>query len=132
MENILHVTLKKKWFDMESDPNPDARKNEEYREIKPYWIKRLLCDVQVKDPSIKYEGLAELIKDGSDHVSYSFEEFDVYQARNGYAKDAPIVRRQVLGIEVGNAKPEWSDNWQGKVFIIRLGDIIRWQPTPIQ
>lgn len=35
---ILHLPLKKKWFDL-----INARiKKEEYREIKPYWIKRLL------------------------------------------------------------------------------------------
>lgn len=32
---ILHLTIKKKWFDM----IPDI-KSEEYREIKNYWIKR--------------------------------------------------------------------------------------------
>jgi len=30
----------------------------------------------------------------------------------------------MLGIDVGKAKPEWSDNWQGDVFIISLGKIL--------
>lgn len=42
MEKTLHVTLKKKWFDLESHPDPAIRKNEEYREIKPYWVTRLI------------------------------------------------------------------------------------------
>lgn len=29
-----------------------------------------------------------------------------------------------VGIERGKAKPEWSDNWQGDVFIIKLGNVI--------
>lgn len=37
MEKILYLTLKKQWFDLISS----GVKNEEYREIKPYWIKRL-------------------------------------------------------------------------------------------
>jgi len=33
---ILHLTLKKKWFDLIES----GLKTEEYREIKPYWTKR--------------------------------------------------------------------------------------------
>jgi len=35
---ILHLTLKKKWFDMIST----GEKREEYRHIKSYWNKRLM------------------------------------------------------------------------------------------
>ena len=35
---ILHLTLKKKWFDMILS----CEKKEEYRELKPYWDSRLL------------------------------------------------------------------------------------------
>ena len=35
--NTLHLTLKKKWFDMILLEN----KKEEYREIKPYWANRI-------------------------------------------------------------------------------------------
>ena len=34
---VLHLTLKKQWFDMIAS----GRKLEEYREIKPYWETRL-------------------------------------------------------------------------------------------
>lgn len=34
---ILHLTLKKKWFDMIAS----GEKREEYRELKPYWHSRL-------------------------------------------------------------------------------------------
>lgn len=34
--NTLHLTLKKKWFDMIAS----GFKREEYREIKPYWAAR--------------------------------------------------------------------------------------------
>lgn len=33
---VLHLTLRKKWFDMIAS----GEKTEEYREIKPYWEKR--------------------------------------------------------------------------------------------
>lgn len=35
--NILHLTLKKRWFDMITS----GEKTEEYREIKPHWDARL-------------------------------------------------------------------------------------------
>jgi len=35
---ILHLTLKKKWFDMIAS----GEKREEYREMKPYWHNRLI------------------------------------------------------------------------------------------
>lgn len=35
---ILHLSLKKKWFDMIDS----GEKKEEYREIKPYWNKRFV------------------------------------------------------------------------------------------
>lgn len=35
--NTLHLTLKRKWFDMILLEN----KKEEYREIKPYWTNRI-------------------------------------------------------------------------------------------
>jgi hypothetical protein len=34
---ILHLTLKKRWFDMIAS----GKKKEEYREVKTYWMKRL-------------------------------------------------------------------------------------------
>jgi len=61
---ILHLTIKRKYF-MEI---LRGEKLEEYREIKPYWEKRLL------NP------------DGS------FKKFDEVHLRNGYAKDSRYMR----------------------------------------
>lgn len=88
----LNLTLKKKWFQMILS----GEKREEYREIKPYWEKRL-------DNGVVY---------------------DIIEFRNGYTKNAPTIVIHCLGIYTGLAKPEWSDNWIGEVFIIKLGKII--------
>lgn len=93
----LNLTLKKKWFDMILS----GEKKEEYREIKPYWWNRL--EYPFSDMKIKY---------------------DAVKFRNGYSKDAPTIIIECVGVKRGNAKPEWSDNWQGKVFVIELGNII--------
>jgi hypothetical protein len=93
---VLKLTLKKKWFDMIAS----REKKEEYREIKPFWAKRFLGHHATLNP-------------------YFFVLF-----RHGYATDAPEIMLECKCIEVGTAKPEWSDNWQGEVFVIKLGDII--------
>lgn len=97
---ILHLTLKKKWFDMIAS----GEKREEYREIKPYWLKRF-----------KYDFCHEL------NYEYTHIKF-----KNGYSKNAPEMLIELNDIGFGLAKPEWSDNWQGEVFVIKLGNI-----TPI-
>lgn len=55
---MLHLTLKKKWFDMILS----GLKKEEYREMKPYWNKRLLG-----------------------------KTYDFICFRNGYSKHAPKI-----------------------------------------
>lgn len=77
-----------------------GEKKEEYREIKPYWANRFLSHETRLNP-------------------YFFVRF-----RNGYSKDAPTILIECKSIEVGTAKPEWSDNWQGNVFVIKLGNIV--------
>jgi hypothetical protein len=112
MEKILHLTLKKKWFDMIAS----GEKKEEYREMKGYWWKRL-CTVG----PVKFS-LATILNNG-ERVDSLFIDYTHIIFRNGYQKNAPQITVQCLGIEIGNAKPEWSDNWSGNVFIIKLGNL---------
>jgi len=94
MEKILHLNLKKKWFDMIAK----GIKTEEYRDIKPYWAKRLK-DFLIKKP------------------------FDYIIFKNGYTKDCPEMKVELLGIEFGISKAEWSD-MQEKCYVLKLGKII--------
>ena len=63
---ILHLTLKKKWFDLINS----GEKTIEFREIKPYWTKRL-------------EG----------------KHFDIVIFKNGYNKDSPKMKFKVKEIK---------------------------------
>jgi len=126
----LHLTLKKKWFDMIAS----GEKKEEYREIKDYWCRRLLWS----HDEIDGNSWQNMIESLNDKVSFRYdtskEILDAYLCemayfktvtfKNGYAKNAPTIVVECLGIEIGEAKPEWSDNWQGEVFKIKLGEII--------
>jgi len=75
---ILHLTLHKKWF----DEILAGTKKIEYREIKPYWTKRLFDD------------------DGSP------KKFDMIFFRNGYSKDCRKMQVQCLGIRKGKKEYE--------------------------
>jgi hypothetical protein len=118
----LHLSLKKKWFDMIDS----GEKTEEYREIKQYWSSRLLWHEYAKEVTC-INSLKDAIHQNSEdpfgsgvfRKHYEFVEF-----RNGYAKNAPTITVECLGITYGEAKPEWSDNWQGDVFIIKLGKVL--------
>lgn len=94
---ILHLNLKKKWFDMITS----GEKKDEYREFKRYWVKRLV----------------------KSHTPTVFKHYDVVKFRNGYSKDSPTVSVECLGIEINNGNKDWG--WNGKPgFVIKLGKIL--------
>lgn len=91
---ILYLTLKRKWFKMILE----GIKKEEYREIKPYWTKRL----------------KNFLKENP---------FDYIIFRNGYSYDAPSLKIELLKIEFGVSKAQWSDKVE-KCYVLHLGKII--------
>lgn len=86
-----------------------GKKDEEYREIKRYWIQRLCNEVEYETGG---------------NWDAVYKKFDTITFRNGYAKDAPTMIFECKGIDIGHARPDWSDNWQGDVFRIKLGKLI--------
>lgn len=99
MNKILHLTLKKKWFDLIKS----GEKKVEYREIKPYWEKRL-CEII----TIYNTGRRD----------YLPKTFDKIRFRNGYSKNCPVmdVEWEGMGIMVFEGK---------RCFAIKLGKIIK-------
>jgi hypothetical protein len=97
---ILHLTLKKKWFDLIKSGD----KKLEYREDKPYWQKRLL------------------------HGDDTPRAFDIVRFKNGYAKDSPTMDVEFKGITFSGLK--WLEPTRHgeilpeKVLVIRLGKVI--------
>jgi hypothetical protein len=109
---ILHLTLKRKWFDMiESGEKP-----EEYREIKPYWIKRL-CD--------KHDGcIGGDFMDQHNCYAFTFKNFDMIVARNGYSKTSRVLKRKLLWISIDVGLPAWGAEPGKNYFVIKLGERI--------
>jgi len=95
MEKILHLTLKKKWFDMILS----GEKTEEYRDIKPYWDKRLIGN-----------------------------SFDIIRFRNGYKKDSSTFDIECKGISKGFGWVTWGAPKINAVYIIKLGKRLDKQP----
>jgi len=93
-ERILRLTLKKKWFDMIAS----GEKREEYREVKPYWLKRLVTE---EDKTFT-------------HVIFT----------NGYAANSPRLKAECRGISIGAGLAELGAPANEDVFIIKLGKII--------
>jgi len=93
MATVLHLTLKKEWF----DKIVSGEKTEEYRELKPYWYKRLV------------------------HPNGAPLDFDEIYFTNGYGKHRPFVRIKCDKIRAGDRF--FNDKIQ-TVFVIKLGEII--------
>jgi hypothetical protein len=101
---VLHLTLKKKWFDMVAS----GEKKEEYRQDKPYWK-------------------ARFVKEGYWH-SQTCKDFDIVRFKNGYGRNAPTIDVECLGIHLGDlcdVNPNWFGSfseYEGmRIFIIKLG-----------
>lgn len=102
----LHLTLKKKFFDMILK----GEKKEEYREIKMYWAQRLM------------DGFPKTF--GIDRLNPDFKDFKEIEFRNGYGKNAPTMTVECRGVKIGMTKSEWCDDGEKESFIIQLGRII--------
>jgi hypothetical protein len=109
---ILHLTLKKKWFDMILS----GEKKEEYREIKQYWVNRL-----IEEPT------------SVDHIVYGIDALKIYplcdywdavRFTNGYSKNAPSFLIECKEVVVDYGKEYWGAIPDVQYFVIKLGKII--------
>ena len=128
MENdkSLHLVLKRKWYDMIDS----GIKTEEYREIKPYWEKRLLDYKSLSDYVKKnYKAMLvyEFVVHGSihPHIDDAPHHFPRGYKKVvfclGYQRNAPSMAFEVRDICFGKGKPEWGAPTDKEVFIIKLG-----------
>ena len=96
-KRILHLTLKKEWFKQIAQ----NEKKQEFREVKPHWEKRFY-----------HEDNGAIVESKYDEVHF----------RNGYAKDAPFMRVECLGVDhMTNIKTPIGE---GEFFVINLGEVL--------
>lgn len=98
---MLVLPIKKKWFDMIKA----GEKLEEYREIKPYYDKRLLNYFEHTDY-------------GSFIVINPYNEKQII-LRNGYNKESPSLLC-LCTLDMGTGKEEWGAEENKKYYILRI------------
>ena len=91
---ILFLTIKKEFFDL----IVLGIKKEEYRDIKPFFDKRLFS---------------------KDYKTVLFQ--------NGYEITSPRVEVELLSIEKKYANPEWAAGYSGYCYALKLGKILKHQ-----
>ena len=99
---VLKLTLTKQWFDLWFHPDPAKRKNEEYRELKPSWIRKF-------KPAI----------------DAGITKYDCAHAYNGWAfsEKYPNGIREIISIHIGEGREEWGAEPSKEYFVIKLGEI---------
>lgn len=130
----LHLTLKKQYF----NEILAGEKTEEYRELKSYWISRLLKgqnEGQNEGVELSAQEYNDLIRDlqspldnsdsaAEDLLGYFGLALDYYDQiifRNGYAKNAPTMIVEWKGIQIKRCNTPLGNKWQ---FAIKLGKIL--------
>lgn len=122
MGRILHLPLKKKWYEMIES----GYKTEEYREIKPYWIKRLLKGAETSfcaiddisdDTANFYSTHPRKINQGLAFGGLA-KSFDKVKFSYGYTKRTMMFNVRYFGVLKG--KKQWGAPSED-VFVIGLG-----------
>ena len=124
----LDLVLKRKWYDMIAS----GEKTEEYREIKPYWIKRLLeqidergrCYYKAEDFDDDYDiFLSQFIIPPDVRAGIvKFKDFDKVTFHLGYSKDRPSMTFAIKEIVCDEGKEEWGALPGEIYFVIKLGE----------
>lgn len=89
-KNTLHLTVNRKWFDLIKD----GTKREEYREIKPYWIKRLTTNCEVPYDVAAETYCGEVLYRPYTHIIFV----------NGYGANRPCIEKEIESITIGKPK----------------------------
>jgi len=113
MNKTLHLPLKAKWYELIEK----GIKSEEYREIKDYWIQRLIEMNLFHFEFPTREELIEIAEEG--RIKEYFRDFNVVKFSYGYTKKTMSFEIDSLSIGIG--KTEWGAEPNKKYFVIKLG-----------
>ena len=111
-QSTLHLNLKSKWFEMIFL----GIKKEEYRDLTPYWDRRL-CNIGSVNRSLNLIFNGKLPED-------TFRKFDTITFSNGYSRERPQFEIEFKGIKIREGNPEWGAQPGKKYFVLKLGEIL--------
>lgn len=104
-KKVLTLSVKKEWF----DKIVSGEKTEEYREIKPYWIKRLTTNCEVVYDVVAETYCGKVLYRPYTHVLFI----------NGYGDDKPRVEKAIEWIDIDRPRKGWCpDDFLGKEFFV--------------
>lgn len=105
MKKVLTLTVNKEWFSRILS----GEKKEEYREIKPYWIKRLTTNCEVVYDVVAETYCGKVLYRPYTHVLFI----------NGYGDDKPRVEKEIVWIDIDRPRKGWCpDDFLGKEFFV--------------
>ena len=123
-KKILALTVSKQWFDMIIA----GKKTEEYREIKGFWMSRLLLIKNEESKEFKklhVEKSVEMlidtdtIKEKINVGAMKFVPFTHVLFKNGYYDDSPRIEKEIESITIGKPKKGLCpDKWLDTEFFI--------------
>ena len=110
-KKVLTLVVSKQWFDM----IVAGEKTEEYREIKKYWVSRLV-NQQAESGDVLFEefgGYCRVIG------KLEYKPYTHVLFSNGYRKDSPRIEKEVDSITIGKPKKGLCpDKWLDTEFFI--------------
>jgi hypothetical protein len=131
---VLHLTLKKKWFDMIAS----GEKPEEYREPTNFILPRL---IELEEPfqvphasilyhsvreafwfSLGYRGTRERALEFMFSTCAKWKSYDAITFINGYRRDSKRITLKFRGVEYTEGIKEWGAEPGKKYFVIKLGE----------
>ena len=111
MKKVLTLTVNKEWFSRILS----GEKTEEYREIKPYWVSRLV-NQQAEGGEVRFDefgGYCRVIG------KLEYKPYTHVLFINGYRKDSPRIEKEIESISIGKPKKcLCPDKWLDTEFFI--------------
>ena len=119
----LDLVLKKKWYDMIAS----GEKTEEYREIKPYWVKRFCYKTSPSYPvpwvsMVLTSQNPEYLKQALKMRTMTLQRCTYVTFHLGYSKDRPSMTFAIKEIAIAEGKEEWGALPGETYFVIKLGE----------
>lgn len=108
---MLVLLIKKKWFDMIKS----GEKKEEYREIKPYWTKRLNNEFD--------RMLKSIIPSNVERDLRKYPQWLTVRFINGYSPFAPQLICECK-ITIGTGKQEWGAELNKEYYVLTILEIL--------
>jgi len=120
----LRLSLKTKWFEM----TKSGVKTEDYREITPYWINRLVAnDFSFDCHDLGIVDMAKINLHSLACPNGFFKKFDINTMTLGYPPKGDLARMLNFehdGIEIRTGNPVWGAEPGEIYFVIKHGSII--------